>query len=106
MCFEEKKREAKRLYELMQEKYPDMCWGPEQFMLDLMEEVGELSNALLVERGHKFRSRQKSTLEDAFFDILFDLFLLADKLNINLDKAWENEIEAFRRRVVTGEFDK
>lgn len=105
MSLEEKKREAKKVYELMQARYPDVCWGPEQFMLDLVEEIGELSNALLVERGHKFRSRQKSTLEDAFFDVLFDLFMLADKLNIDLDKAWKNEIEAFKGRITAGEFE-
>jgi NTP pyrophosphatase (non-canonical NTP hydrolase) len=105
MGFEEKKEEARKVYEMMQKKYTEIQWGPEHFMLDLVEEIGELANAVLVETGYKFRSRQKSTLEDAFFDVLFDILMLAERLNIDLDQAWDRELKLFADRILSGEFD-
>lgn len=105
MGLEEKKEKAVKVYEKMKKRYPEVSWGPEEFMLDLVEEIGELSNALLVERGHKFKNRQKSDLEDAFFDVLFDIFLLADLLSIDLDKVFDEKIKEFEEKVISGEFD-
>lgn len=105
MSLKEFQRGASEVYSLMKQRYPSVKWEAEHFMLDLVEEVGELSNALLVERGHKFISRQKSTLEDAFFDVLFDLFLLAESLKVDLDRAFQEGLEDLKRRIEEGEFD-
>lgn len=106
MSLQEFQKRASEVYSLMKKRYPQVKWEAEHFMLDLVEEVGELSNALLVERGHKFRSRQKSSLEDAFFDVLFDLFLLAESLEIDLDLAFERGLSDLKRRIEEGEFDE
>lgn len=105
MSFKEKIKEAVEFYSVMQERYPEVKWEVEHFMLDLTEEVGELSNAILCERGHKFKTRQKSTVEDALFDVLFDLFMIAEKMNIDLDEAWSKGLRDMQERLDSGEFD-
>lgn len=98
-------KEAEAVYHIMEKRYPEVKWEPEIFFLDLVEEIGELSNAILCVRRHKFPHRQKSELEDAFFDVLFDLFLLASKMKIDLEKEWKKGIHSFKKRLESGEFD-
>lgn len=98
-------REAKELYARMEACYPHVRWEPEQFFMDLVEEVGELANALLCVRGAKFAHRQKADLGDSFFDVLFDLLLLADRMGVDLDAEWERGLTTFARRLESGEFD-
>lgn len=106
MFFKEAQIKAEEVYEEMKKRYPEVKWGPEEFMIDLMEEIGELANALLVERGHKFKSRKKSDLNDAFFDVLFDLLMIASIMNVDLDKAFEKGLKELRSRIQKGEFDE
>lgn len=106
MSLREIKQEVLRVYSKMQKRYPQVKWEAEHFMIDLVEEIGELANALLVERGHKFSSRQKTELDDAFFDVLFDLILLAESLDVDLDTAFKNGISEFEKRLDSGEFDE
>jgi len=47
-------------------------------MIDLMEEVGELSNAILVQEKFKSEKRKKADLKDSVADVLFDLILIAN----------------------------
>jgi len=101
----EKRAEATRVYARMKARYPDVRWGPREFFLDLVEEVGELANAVMCELGDKFAHRRKADLGDSFFDVLFDLFLLADALGVDLDAEWEKGIELFEKRLDEGEFD-
>lgn len=97
--------EAEKVYSKMKERYPDTEWSPEIFMMDLIEEIGELSNALLCTLGHKFPHRQKSDLGDAFFDVLFDLFLLANRVGVDVEKEWKKGISNLLQRLDNGEFD-
>ncbi|MCX7831681.1 MAG: hypothetical protein N2440_02130 [Actinobacteria bacterium] len=106
MVFKEAQRKVVEVYGEMKKRYPEVKWGPEEFMIDLVEEIGELANALLVEQGHKFKSRKKSDLDDAFFDVLFDLLMLAFTMKVDLDQAFERGLEEFRLRIQKGEFDE
>jgi NTP pyrophosphatase (non-canonical NTP hydrolase) len=105
MSLEEKKREAKSFYEEMKKRYPHVRWEVEHFMLDLVEEIGELANAILCERGHKFKNRQKSSVEDALFDVLFDLFMVAEAIGVNLEKAWNEGLSEMYEKLYSGFFD-
>lgn len=80
-------------------------WSVEARTLDLMEEVGELCNAILVEEGHKHIKRKKSDIADSICDILFDLFLLADKYHIQLDVAYQEMLTQLRARQDNHEFE-
>lgn len=98
-------KEAEVIYRSMEKRFPHVRWEPEIFFLDLIEEIGELSNAILCVREHKFAHRQKSELGDAFFDVLLDLFLLASRMSIDLDSEWAKGVKSFKRRLESGEFD-
>lgn len=91
--------DARSTYGLMREKFPEFSWGTDEFLLQLVEEVGELSNAVLCETGRKLKARQKSTVEDAIFDVFFYLVLLADELGVDLNDAWETGIAGLTERI-------
>lgn len=105
MSLKDKIKEAAKFYEEMKKRYPDVRWEVEHFTIDLMEEVGELANAILCERGHKFKNRQKSTIEDAIFDTLFDLFMIANEMGVDLEEAWENGLREMYDKLYSGSFD-
>lgn len=78
--------------------------------LDLMEEVGELANAILVAEGDKPANRAISKDEDfgvsdSLCDILYDVLVLAQQLNINLDEKYPQVLKQVENRVKAGEFE-
>src|SRR4030042_1091249 len=79
-------------------KFPGKQWKSEVRTLDLVEEVGELCNAILVEEGHKGRKRAKAELSDSVVDVLFDLLLIADLYKIDIDKEYSKMIKEIMKR--------
>jgi NTP pyrophosphatase (non-canonical NTP hydrolase) len=55
-------------------------------VINLLEEVGELANAVLVESGDKPEKRRRAQLRDSFADILFALSATADAFEVDLEK--------------------
>jgi NTP pyrophosphatase (non-canonical NTP hydrolase) len=86
-------------------KFPGKQWKAEVRSLDLVEEVGELCNAILVREGHKGKKRAKAELADSLVDILFDLILLADIYKIDLDKEYLKMIADIKRRQKEKQFN-
>ena len=62
-------------------------WDLKTHYIDLVEEVGELGNAILVESGSKSKKRQRAELQDSFADVLFELILTADEAKVDLEKV-------------------
>lgn len=79
--------------------FPIHAW-----MIDLMEETGELANAILVKEGYKTTKRQKAELGDSLADILFDLILIADQYGLDLEKEYLTMLEKWKARAARGEF--
>lgn len=98
-------QELQKLTKKVTKKFPGKQWSPEVRALDLVEEVGELCNAILIKEGHKGKKRAKAELVDSLVDILFDLILLADIYKIDLDKSYLEMIENIIRRQKEKEFD-
>jgi NTP pyrophosphatase (non-canonical NTP hydrolase) len=75
-------------------------------VLDLVEEVGELANAVLIveKRKKKNITRSKSDIADAISDILFDLIILAEDYQIDLLADYERMLKALKTRIDKGEF--
>ena len=75
--------------------------------IDLVEEVGELAQIVLSLEGLK-KSRNKAftkaDLEHEMADILFDLFLIANHYNVDLEDAYSAMIKKLKKRVQEGEF--
>lgn len=86
-------------------KFPGKQWGPEARTLDLIEEIGELCNAVLVKERYKSKKRAKIDLSDSMADILFDIILLADYYKVDIDKEYSKMIKDLKKRQKRREFN-
>ena len=75
-------------------------WKPNNMMLRLMEEVGELSREINHQFGEKPRKPTDKNKEigHEIGDILFTLICLANSLNIKLDEAFRYVMEKYDKR--------
>ena len=73
-----KLNEAMKKTKKVRDTMPGEPWGIYQRFNDLVEEIGELANAIQVKEGWKTKKRSKSELVDSVCDILFSIFLVAD----------------------------
>ena len=79
-------------------------------MLDLMEEVGELAQAILIVEKKKLTSdpakqKTKADIANALGDIMFDLVLLADDYKLDLFTEYAKVLKELHDRTQAGEFD-
>jgi NTP pyrophosphatase (non-canonical NTP hydrolase) len=79
-------------------------WTPEAMLIDLQEEVGELSSAVLVKEGFKTSKRKKGELENALADCLFDLMCLANHYEIDLGREYSKVLVELEERIEKNEF--
>jgi len=88
-----KLQERTKPIEDMFRKLRERKWTPEVIMVDLMEEVGELANAVLVREKFKSEKRKKSDLRDCFGDVLMDLIFLANYYEIDIEEEYNKILE-------------
>lgn len=69
----------------------------EQRMLYLMSEVGELSKEVLTVSFHP-DAETKENLGLEMFDVVWNIFDLANKLNIDLEQAFKQKMEINDKR--------
>jgi NTP pyrophosphatase (non-canonical NTP hydrolase) len=79
-------------------------WSKEVRLVDMMEEVGELSNAVLVKEGHKNQKRAKAELEDSLCDVLYDLLLLSENYGVDLENEYKKMLESLEKRIKERQF--
>lgn len=77
----------------------------EQRFINLVEEIGELANAIAISEGHKSKKRKRSDLEDSFADVLFNLIVLASLYNISLEKEIDVMLDTLKVRIDNREFE-
>ncbi len=80
-------------------------WSAHNRFVELVEEVGELANAIQTEEGYKSIKRKKSDITNSVCDILFELLLIADHYNIDLDKEYPEVLKEIDDRRKNGDFD-
>lgn len=78
--------------------------------LDLMEEAGELAQAMQIESGRKLtndpaKNRTKADVADAICDMLYDLILLSVSYGLDLEKEYKKMLVGLGKRVKKGEFE-
>ncbi|MGO2083585.1 MazG nucleotide pyrophosphohydrolase domain-containing protein [Vagococcus sp.] len=73
---------------------------PETQMLNLMEEVGELSREINHYYGEKKKKTGKKTqyLEEELGDVFITLLIMANSLELDLAAIYEKNMEKFRKR--------
>ena len=79
-------------------------WDPKTRFIALVEEVGEIANALMLEHGDKPGEVRRAELADSICDALFDLFLLAKAYGIDLNKEYGVLLGQLRKRFKDGKF--
>lgn len=80
-------------------------WGPHHRFAELVEEVGELANAIQTDEGYKSKKRKKSEVIDSICDILYEVFMMAATYKVNLDKEYPKVLKQIDSRRKSGEFD-
>ncbi len=87
------------------EAMPGKKWGIYPRFNDLVEEVGELANAIQVKEGWKTKNRSKAELIDSVCDVLYSIFSIAAIYNIDLDKEYPKVLGQIDTRRKNGDFD-
>ena len=82
-------------------------WDLKTRFVDLIEEVGELANAVLTKEKAKGGKPgwQKDGFKDSLCDILYDLLLLAWQEGVDLEKEYLVMLRDLEKRIESGEFD-
>jgi NTP pyrophosphatase (non-canonical NTP hydrolase) len=81
-------------------------WDQKTRFIDLVEEVGELANAVLTNykaKGDK-PGWQKEGFKDSLCDLLFDILILARENKIDLEKEYLAMLDDLEKRIKKGEF--
>lgn len=84
---------------------PGEKWGIYPRFNDLVEEVGELANAIQVKEGWKTKNRAKSELIDSVCDVLYSVLCIAAIYDIDLDQEYPKVLEHIDNRRRDGDFD-
>jgi NTP pyrophosphatase (non-canonical NTP hydrolase) len=95
-------KDTKRVVEKMPNKKK---WPVHARLAELVEEVGELANAIQTEEGYKTKKRQKSEAADSICDILFEILLISEIYKIDLDKEYPVVLKEIDERRKSGEFN-
>lgn len=80
-------------------------WTIHNRLAELMEEVGELANAIQTDEGFKSQKRKKSDLVDSVCDVLFEVFAIAAHYKVNLNHEYPKVLRSIDDRRKSGEFD-
>ena len=85
-------------------------YSKEEGFMDLVEEVGELAQAMLISSGAKFtndptKQRSIEDVEDALCDVLFQVIRLAELHGIDLTISYPKVLNHIEERFTKGEFD-
>src|ERR1700691_2900995 len=97
--------EAKKETKKVADRFKNENWTIHTRLAELMEEVGELANAIQTEEGFKSKKRKKSDVTNSVCDILFEILLIADHYQIDLDKEYPEVLKEIDERRKAGEFD-
>ncbi|HSX08540.1 MAG TPA: hypothetical protein VLF93_00100 [Candidatus Saccharimonadales bacterium] len=87
------------------DKIKNNNWTIHTRFVELVEEVGELANAIQTEEGFKSKKRKKSDVTNSVCDILFEIMLIADHYNIDLDCEYPAVLKEIDERNKNGDFD-
>ena len=91
-------------------KFPPTM-GVEERFIDLVEEIGELAQAILITRGKKYTNdpSKQQTVEnvaDALADVLFNLIVLAEEYGLDLEEEYLKMLDRLQGRIEAKEFEK
>ena len=98
---------VKRLAKEFDEKYRKVKRKstPQLYFIDMIETLGELAGIIKVkEFWHAtpefYETRPKGNLENKLVDFLYDILMIANIYNVNLEKAFVNRMQQFHKKFI------
>ena len=82
----------------IEDKFPNR-WDEQTRLLHLFEEAGELSDILAMYLKKKKGETSKEKIQAEMCGILFDFLTLANMLDIDLEVAYNKELENFKKYI-------
>lgn len=75
-------------------------WSPFVIMTNLLEEAGEVASAVKGLEGYKppGKVKTKEMLATELSDLLYGIFLLAEYYKINIDEAFMQTLQDYKKR--------
>lgn len=102
MTFSRAIKETRKVASRFSNKKP---WKVQNNFVAMVEEVGELANAIHTEEGFKSKKRQRAEIADSICDILYELFRIAGYYKVDLDKEYPLVLKQIDKRRKNGDFD-
>jgi NTP pyrophosphatase (non-canonical NTP hydrolase) len=95
---------VERLAEEFEEKWKAKRKGtPQLYFVDMVETLGELAGIIKVKEFWRtepefYRAKPKKEVENGLVDFLYDILMIANLYNVNLEKAFVERMQQFRER--------
>lgn len=82
------------------------AWDNNIRFIDLVEEIGELANAVLTKQRAKGNKPgwQKEGFKDSLCDVLYDLLVLAEQNDVDLEKEYLEMLGRLKKRIENEEW--
>lgn len=84
-------------YEAFEEKQFGRSWTLEEISLGFMGDVGDLAKLILAHEGVRVIPDAKGKLEHELADCLWSLMVIADKCEIDFEKAFTSTMDDLER---------
>jgi NTP pyrophosphatase (non-canonical NTP hydrolase) len=91
-------KELQKITKELESQFPNR-WDEKTRLLHLFEEAGELSDKMTAYLGEKKGEVTKESLRGEMCGVLFDLFVLASQLDIDLEEGYKEELKNFKKYI-------
>jgi NTP pyrophosphatase (non-canonical NTP hydrolase) len=91
------KKYQERVEQFMDEY--DMDGTPAFAVIDLMAEAGEIASDAAKSADYGLSEEKMEIKQDEFGDVLFSLFVLANRMGVDMEEAFDDAIKKYESRI-------
>lgn len=88
-----KAQEVRKLYDKLNASQGHKKWELSEYIQGLVGDIGDLTKLVMAHNGFRNQKDQHIKLEHELSDCLWSLLIICDQLNINLEKAYFQNME-------------
>ena len=94
--------EVRSLYEILEQRFNGRTWSSHELMLGFSNDVGYVGRLLLAQDGTwAIDGNAEAELEHKLAEILWWVFVLADRLHIDIDTAFDHTMTTIHSALST-----
>jgi NTP pyrophosphatase (non-canonical NTP hydrolase) len=97
--YQEEAVRIKNLYSILENKNSGRSWSNEEIFIGLTSDIGDLSRLILAKEGAIKMENIEEKLEHEISDCLWALLVLAKNYNIDLEKAFFENMKVLEKRI-------